>query len=575
MGSLLGLSLRICYSPAEDLSLIFADPVLQDVQTMVSEKYILEIVQQLVNGRRSKDCVDKVVTAEVIKDETIFPEPSVHPPTPPALSPHLSHSCSSPGSPTVQMDDPGGSSDIETEEKDLNYDQLEEDVDDIKDEDYKESPPALSQTELPFQELDNKKLQCLLCNKTVSSRSNAKKHMQVHGLDQEPIEERTCPHCNKVFDYANLCKKHLKRTCKMMMKAKCDTCELVFESGVLLKQHIKLEHDACKFKCRYCDHIASSAQNKLNHEKRIHLNLDCKLCRKLFDSEQEKDLHVCEQTQERYKCDKCEKSYKAKGELRNHMLVVHEGLRYPCPHCQDVLSSVQALRRHERSFHMKGAREHVCDICSEAFTHKETLKKHILTHDSVMRSDPCPFCGKVLRSKDVLRQHIKTLHEKKFSIVCEDCGQKFANKHRLEIHKEMVHLKGKVLVCQTCGKECLGKRRLHNHITSKHPKGQKFVPCQYCGQEIGEKQLRSHIVEAHKAHNYKFQCEHCHKRFPVKGHIKRHIRVHTGARPYLCRGCGSFFVDLEAVKDHIRRHHNGDVSLAHYDIAKDIDNPYA
>ena len=25
----------------------------------------------------------------------------------------------------------------------------------------------------------------------------------------------------------------------------------------------------------------------------------------------------------------------------------------------------------------------------------------------------------------------------------------------------------------------------------------------------------------------------------------------------------------------IRRHHNGDVSLAHYDIAKDIDNPYA
>ena len=44
---------------------------------------------------------------------------------------------------------------------------------------------------------------------------------------------------------------------------------------------------------------------------------------------------------------------------------------------------------------LQGAREHVCDICSEAFTHKETLKKHILTHDSVMRSDPCPFCGKV------------------------------------------------------------------------------------------------------------------------------------------------------------------------------------
>jgi hypothetical protein len=31
------------------------------------------------------------------------------------------------------------------------------------------------------------------------------------------------------------------------------------------------------------------------------------------------------------------------------------------------------------------------------------------------------------------------------------------------------------------------------------------------------------------------------------------FRVHTGARPYLCRGCGSYYVDLEAVKDHIRQ----------------------
>ena len=57
---------------------------------------------------------------------------------------------------------------------------------------------------------------------------------------------------------------------------------------------------------------------------------------------------------------------------------------------------------------------------------QDTLKKHLLTHDKVLRSDPCPYCGKVLRSRDVLRQHIRTLHERNFSVVCEDCGQKFA-----------------------------------------------------------------------------------------------------------------------------------------------------
>jgi hypothetical protein len=39
--------------------------------------------------------------------------------------------------------------------------------------------------------------------------------------------------------------------------------------------------------------------------------------------------------------------------------------------------------------------------------------------------------------------------------------------------------------------------------------------------------MRSHVVEEHKAHSYKFSCPHCHKRFPVKGHIKRHIRSDT------------------------------------------------
>ncbi len=54
-------------------------------------------------------------------------------------------------------------------------------------------------------------------------------------------------------------------------------------------------------------------------------------------------------------------------------------------------------------------------------------------------------------------------------------------------------------------------------------------------QDIAEKQMRSNVVEEHKAHSYKFStcdvckfsCPHCHKRFPVKGHIKRHIRLDT------------------------------------------------
>jgi predicted anti-sigma-YlaC factor YlaD len=44
-------------------------------------------------------------------------------------------------------------------------------------------------------------------------------------------------------------------------------------------------HACDKFKCSFCDHVASTAQNRVTHEKRIHLAMDCKSCRKLFDTE--------------------------------------------------------------------------------------------------------------------------------------------------------------------------------------------------------------------------------------------------------------------------------------------------
>ena len=69
-------------------------------------------------------------------------------------------------------------------------------------------------------------------------------------------------------------------------------------------------HDYEKFKCAFCDHVAASAQNKVMHEKRIHLGMDCKTCRRLFESEAEKAEHACAEP-ERFRCDQCEKSYKA------------------------------------------------------------------------------------------------------------------------------------------------------------------------------------------------------------------------------------------------------------------------
>ncbi len=45
-------------------------------------------------------------------------------------------------------------------------------------------------------------------------------------------EDRTCPHCNKVFDYALLCRKHhIHNVCKSAKVPQCDLCSEIFLTG--------------------------------------------------------------------------------------------------------------------------------------------------------------------------------------------------------------------------------------------------------------------------------------------------------------------------------------------------------
>ena len=66
------------------------------------------------------------------------------------------------------------------------------------------------------------------------------------------------------------------------------------------------------YKCDYCDYVASVPRNKLLHEKRVHLNMDCKTCARVLKDSAERASHVCVKP-DRFQCSQCEKSYKVRG----------------------------------------------------------------------------------------------------------------------------------------------------------------------------------------------------------------------------------------------------------------------
>ncbi|XP_062856452.1 zinc finger protein 711 [Trichomycterus rosablanca] len=173
---------------------------------------------------------------------------------------------------------------------------------------------------------------------------------------------------------------------------------------------------------------------------------------------------------------------------------------------------------------------------------------------------PCHICGKKFKSRGFLKRHMKNhpdhMFKKKYQ--CTDCD--FTTNKKISFHN---HLEGHKLIVKNEKIPEYTEYTRHYQEASPlspnklilHDKEPKLHKCKYCEYETAEQGLLNRHLLAVHSKNFAHVCAECAKGFRHPSELKKHMRTHTGEKPYGCQLCDFRCADPSNLKTHIKSKH--------------------
>ena len=453
---------------------------------------------------------------------------------------------------------------------------------------------------------DDRKYLCLVCKEFFETQEEKNQHSCAENRKMEEMESFPfkCTVCGCSYDSETNLLLHQAsgdnclalRTGDYHVPYYCMECNIDYLDEVSFHSHIHVDRPRCGSsieRCQHCGLVCESSETLTKHRNTFHQQrgknlFHCPVCQQIHKTRSSLLTHITTHRDLISLTDEGnspnDPDPKHSQSKSKNMLHTKRSDSFPCKTCRATFKSQDEVYCHIEMTHLVKHMTYVCGLCSSSFTELNDLRDHEnQTHDS-LPPFACFICDSRFASQNLLDEHLngaecKTCHTKFLAHCqlhyhsnglemakrkqeipyCIPCGKSFASHVSLMLHERRSHqpADGHPFKCKDCGRRFGNMTHLRRHMMI-HTNAKPYL-CDHCGKSFRSERSRSihDKLFHHDGESHRFQCDICKKKFGSQQNLDRHELVHTGFKPHLCVTCGRRFKSKETLRDHDKRVHQG------------------